>query len=78
MTIDFRGQRPPQLVVAKGNNIFEVTETHIRGRRPPYFLVAGATRLSKSHVPTKIGTMVTILLVYVYIIYILVMSKLAV
>ncbi len=41
MTFYFGGQRPPQLVVAEGNNIFEVTETHIRGRRPSYFLVAG-------------------------------------
>ena len=32
-------QRSPQLVVAKGNNIFEVTETPIRGQRPPQFLV---------------------------------------
>ena len=41
MTLDFCGQRPLQLVVAEGNNIFEVTETHIRGRRLPYLLVAG-------------------------------------
>ena len=39
MTLDFRGQRPPQLVVAEGNNIFEVTEPHIRGRRPPKLVV---------------------------------------
>ena len=56
MTLDFCGRRPPQLVVAEGNKIFEVTETHIRGRGPPYLLVAGATRLSKSHVPKNIGT----------------------
>ncbi len=37
----FCGQRPPQLVVAEGNNIFEVTKTNIRGRRPQYFFVAG-------------------------------------
>ena len=29
-TLDFCGQRPPQLVVAKGNNILEVTETNIQ------------------------------------------------
>ena len=39
-TFYFCGQRPPQLVVAEGNNIFEVRETHIRDRRPPYLLVA--------------------------------------
>ena len=39
-TLDFCGQRPPQLVVAEGNNIFEVTETHIRGRRPLQLFVA--------------------------------------
>ncbi len=34
-TLDFCGQRPPQF----GNNIFEVTETHIRGWRPPFFFL---------------------------------------
>ena len=38
MTLDFSGQRPSQLVVVEGNNILEVTETHIRGRRPQDFL----------------------------------------
>ena len=42
MTLDFSGQRPPQLVVAEGNNIFEVTETHIRGQRPPQLVVGEA------------------------------------
>ena len=80
VTLDFCGQRSPQLVVAEGNNIFEVRETHICGRGPPQMVVgeshnilvvteslfvAGgrhiylwqeATKLSKSHVPTKIGT----------------------
>ena len=36
---EFCDQRSPQLVVAEGNNIFEVTGTHIRGQRPPQFLV---------------------------------------
>ena len=37
---EFCGQRPPQLVVAKGHNIIEVTGTPICGRRPPWLLVA--------------------------------------
>ena len=36
---EFCGWRPPQLVVAVGHNIFEVTGTPIRGQRPPQFLV---------------------------------------
>ena len=48
------------MVIAEGNNIFEVTETHIRGRMPPYLLVARGLKTFKSHVPAKIGTMVTI------------------
>ena len=37
MTLYFCSQKPPQLVVAEGNNIFEDTETHIHGQRPTYF-----------------------------------------
>ena len=36
---EFCGRRAPQLVVARGHNIFEVTGTPIRGQRPPQFLV---------------------------------------
>ncbi len=37
--IGFCDRRSPQLVVTKGNNIFEVTVTPIRGQRPLQFLV---------------------------------------
>ncbi len=36
---EFCDRRSPQLVVAVGHNIFEVTGTPIRGQRPPQFLV---------------------------------------
>ena len=36
---EFCDRRSPQLVVAIGHNIFEVTGTPIRGQRPPQFLV---------------------------------------
>ena len=53
MNLYFCGQRPPQLVVPEDNNIFEVTETHIRGRRPPYFLVAGGHKTFEVTCPDK-------------------------
>ena len=36
--MEFCDRRSPQLVVAEGNNIFEVTGTPIRDRRSPQFL----------------------------------------
>ena len=44
---EFRGQRPPQLAVAKGHNIIEVTGPPIRGRRPPLLLVADGHKVLK-------------------------------
>ena len=36
---EFCNRRSPQLVVAVGHNIFEITEPHIRGQRSPQSLV---------------------------------------
>ena len=59
MTLDFRGQRPPQLVVGEAHNILVVTESQFADGGRYIYLWPEATRLSKSHVLTKIGTMVT-------------------
>ena len=60
MTLDFRGQRPPKLVVGEAHNILVVTERQFAAGGRHIYLWPEATRLYKSHVLTKIGTMVTI------------------
>ncbi len=40
---EFCDQRSPQLVVAVGHNIFEVTGTPIHGQRTPQFIVPEVT-----------------------------------
>ena len=56
MTLDYCGQRPPQLVVGEAHNIIVFTETLLAAGGHHIYLWPEATRLSKSHVPTKIGT----------------------
>ena len=52
MTLDLRGHRSPQLVVDEGNNIFEVTETHICGR--PHDFLSCMSRKKSGHMVTII------------------------
>ena len=42
---EFCDRRSPQLVVAVGHNIFEVTVTHIRGQRLSQFLVPAGHKI---------------------------------
>ena len=56
MTLDFCGQKPPWLVVGKAHNILEVIESLFAAGGRHIYLLPEATRLSKSHVPTKIET----------------------
>ena len=56
MTLDFRGQRPPQLVVGEAHNILVVTERQFAAGGRHIYLWPEATRLQKSHVLTIIGT----------------------
>ncbi len=42
---EFCDRRTPQLVVALGHNIFEVTGTPIRDLRPPKFVVPGGHKI---------------------------------
>ena len=56
MTLDFCDQRPPQLVVGEAHNIRVVTESLFAAGGRYIYLWPEATRLSKSHAPTKIGT----------------------
>ncbi len=53
MTFYFYDQRPPQLVVGE---ILVVTERQFAAGGRYIYLWPEATRLYKSHVPTKIGT----------------------
>ena len=55
MTLDFRGQRPPQLVVGEAHNILVLIERQFAAEGRHIYLWPEATRFSKSHVPTKIG-----------------------
>ncbi len=56
MTLDFRGQRPPQLFVGEAHNIIVVTERLFKAGDRHIYLWPEATILSKSYVPTEIGT----------------------
>ena len=56
MNLEFCGQRPPQLVVGETHNILVGTESLFTAGGLHIYLWLEATRLSKSHVPKKIGT----------------------
>ena len=56
MTFYFYGQRPSELVVGEVHNIFVVTESLFAAGGRHIYLWPEATRLYKSHVPTKNGT----------------------
>ena len=55
------------MVVGEAHNILVVTERQFAARGRHVYLCPEATRLSKSHVPTKIGTMVTIIIDKAYL-----------
>ena len=57
--------------MGKVQNILVVTKTLLAAGGRHIYLWPEATRLSKSHVPTEIGTMVTINILDVYAFYIL-------
>ena len=55
MTLDFWGQRLLQLVVGEAHSILVITEFLFAAGGRHIHLWPEATRLTNSHVPTKIG-----------------------